>query len=298
VWLAGRTAVRPYAKTILVPSMATTGDRDEFGNRMKGYEAVETSRILPPGLPHYARIDGRAFSTFTRSMQRPFDPRMTAAMIATAKHLVGSTGARIGYVQSDEISLVWLDNPPEIEPLFGSKVHKLTSVLASLAAASFQHELRQSFDSVTANTLCEMLPHFDARVFSLPSKAEAANAVLWRTLDARKNAVSMATRAFYPAKAMHGADQAEMLAMLTDKGIDFEAYPDSFKFGTWLRRAFFDRALSDEQRAAIPEKYRPPVGAVVSRSDVCVVEMPEFAAVRNRAEVIFDGADPITEAKP
>ena len=278
--------------------MATTGDRDEFGDRMKRYEAVETSRTLPPGLPYYARIDGRGFSKFTRSMQRPFDPRMTAAMIATAKHLVGSTGARIGYMQSDEISLVWLDNAPESEPLFGSKVHKLTSVLASLAAASFQHELRQSFNSETAQELCGMLPHFDARVFSLPNTGEAANAILWRTLDARKNAVSMATRAFYPATAMHGADQSTMLRMLADKGIDFEAYPDSFKFGTWLRRAFFDRAHSDEQRAAIPEKYRPPVGAVVSRSDVCVVEMPEFVTLRNRVEVIFDGADPITEAKP
>ncbi len=276
--------------------MTMTGDRDEFGNRMKGYEAVETSRTLPPGLPYYARIDGRAFSTFTRSMQRPFDPRMTAAMIATAKHLVGSTGARIGYVQSDEISLVWLDNTPESEPLFGSKVHKLTSVLASLAAASFQYELRQSFDSVTANTLCEMLPHFDARVFSLPNKIEAANAILWRTLDARKNALSMATRSFYPAKAMHGADQATMLRMLADKEIDFEAYPDSFRFGTWLRRVLFERTITDEQRSAIPEIYRPAAGAVVSRSDVCVFEMTEFVFVRNRVEVIFDGADPITEA--
>lgn len=277
--------------------MTMTSDRDEFGNRMKGYEAVETSRTLPPQLPFYARIDGRAFSNFTRSMQRPFDPRMTAAMIAVAKQLVEATGARIGYVQSDEISLVWLSNTPESEPLFGGKLHKLTSVLASLAAASFQHELRHSFDSEVADQLCAMLPHFDARVFSLPNKVEAANAILWRTLDARKNALCMATRSVYPAKAMHGADQSTMLRMLADKGIDFEAFPDSFRFGTWLRRVWFDRAFSDEQRAAIPRKHWPPVGAVVSRSEVCVVEMPEFAALKNRVEVIFDEADPITEAK-
>lgn len=150
--------------------MSAMARADEFGDRMKAYEAVETERVLDPSLPIYARIDGRAFSTFTRGMRRPFDKRMLDAMVDTTKRLVQSTHARIGYVQSDEISLVWLCDAPESEPLFGGKVHKLTSVLASLAAASFQYELRQSFDEADASVLCCALPHFDARVFSLPSR--------------------------------------------------------------------------------------------------------------------------------
>jgi hypothetical protein len=31
---------------------------DDFGDRMKGYEEVETSRCLDPTLPFCARIDG------------------------------------------------------------------------------------------------------------------------------------------------------------------------------------------------------------------------------------------------
>ena len=46
--------------------MPVTGNSDEFGDRMKAYEAVETSRAFDPALPIYARIDGRAFSAFTR----------------------------------------------------------------------------------------------------------------------------------------------------------------------------------------------------------------------------------------
>jgi len=51
--------------------------KDDFGNRMKDYETVETSRRFMPLLPIYARIDGRCFSDFTRGMERPFDNAMS-----------------------------------------------------------------------------------------------------------------------------------------------------------------------------------------------------------------------------
>lgn len=267
---------------------------DEFGDRMKAYEAFETERALDPSLPIYARIDGRSFSTFTRCMRRPFDERMLAAMVGTTRHLVKSTHARIGYVQSDEISLVWLCDAPESEPLFGGKVHKLTSVLASLAAASFQYELRQAFDEPDAGVLCCALPHFDARVFSLPSKTEAANAFLWRAMDARKNAVSMAARAEFSAKALQGKDQTAMRAMLAEKGINFDvAYPSNFRRGTWLRRVTFERPFTADELARIQEKHRPTPDTLVTRSEVRAIDMPEFNIVANREAVIFDGQEPI-----
>lgn len=272
-----------------------SGERDDFGDRMKAYEAVEASRVLDAGLPIYARIDGRSFSRFTRAMRRPFDERMTETMVGVTKHLVGATYARIGYTQSDEISLVWLADAPESELLFGGKVHKLTSVLASMAAASMQHEIRQSFGAGDADVLCAALPHFDCRVFSLPSKIEATNTFLWRAMDARKNAVSMATRSVYSAKQMHGKDQAAMRAMLADKGIDFESYPASFKWGTWVRRVHYERAFTGAELERIPEKHRPPADALVTRSEVRAVRMPEFHRVLNRVEVIFDAQQPLAE---
>ncbi|HKD28238.1 MAG TPA: hypothetical protein VKC66_20335 [Xanthobacteraceae bacterium] len=50
---------------------------DDFCNHMKAYEATETARKLDPHLSIYARIDGRAFSTFTHDMAR-----MTLCVIA------------------------------------------------------------------------------------------------------------------------------------------------------------------------------------------------------------------------
>ena len=41
-------------------------DKTSFGDRMKGYEAVEAKRRFMPLLPIYARIDGKSFSKFTK----------------------------------------------------------------------------------------------------------------------------------------------------------------------------------------------------------------------------------------
>lgn len=255
---------------------------DDFGDRMKAYEAVETERTLDSALPIYARIDGRSFSRFTRGMTRPFDSRLTEAMIETTKYLVHESHARIGYTQSDEISLVWLADKPE-SVFFSGKVQKMTSVLASMAAAKFA--------TVIPREYAERLPHFDARVFQLPSKIEAANAILWRAMDARKNAISAVAQSQFSHKTLQHQDQKAMLDMLAKAGVDFEQLPACFRLGTFVRRETVERFLNAEELDRIPEEHRP-VGPVM-RSQMTVLNMPPFNTVTNRVEVIFDGADPI-----
>lgn len=259
---------------------------DDFGDRMKMYEAVEDQR-LDPHLPIYARIDGRTFSTFTRGMARPFDPDMTAAMVATCSALVERTHARIGYTQSDEVSLVWLADG-EAEPLFGGRVQKLCSVLAGLATAAFTATLLKS----PLASYASKLPHFDCRVVGLPSRTEAANMFLWRQMDAQKNAVSMAARSLFSHRSLHGKDRRDMLEMLAEAGVNYEGYPASFRHGTFVRRETFERAFTADELARIPEKHRPPTDALVRRSVVRILDAPPLVEVANREAMIFDGADP------
>lgn len=266
--------------------MSVLRDSDDFGNRMKAYEAVETERRLDPGLPIYARIDGRAFSTFTRGMERPFDLRMTEAMIETTRFLVEKSHARIGYTQSDEISIVWLA-ALESDTFFSGKIQKMVSVLASMAAAKFATVIPAEFAG--------RLPHFDCRVFQLPSRDEAANVFLWRAMDARKNAISMVAQSEFSPRALFKKRQADMLAMLADRGIEFEGFPAAFTRGTFVRRGTSLRALTEEELARIPEAYRPT--EPVLRSSVEVIDMPPFNRVKNRAEVVFDAAAPLSEEK-
>jgi tRNA(His) guanylyltransferase len=262
---------------------------DSLGDRMKAYEARETERVFLPMIPVYARIDGRCFSGFTRGMNRPYDERMSAAMIAATKHLVEHTHARIGYTQSDEISLVWLADDPKSEMFFGGKVQKITSVVAALATAAFTRAL---LDGPLADR-AERLPHFDARVFHLPTRAEAANVFLWREQDATKNAVSMAAGHYYSAKALHGKSGAEKQEMLFAKGVNFNDYPAFFKRGTFVRRETTARELTSKERELIPERHRPPEGEKVIRSAVVELNMPRFGSVQNREAVIFNCEAPV-----
>lgn len=261
---------------------------DALGDRMKAYEAAETERRFLPGIPVYARIDGRGFSNFTRGLRRPYDERFTAAMVEATKALVEHTHARIGYTQSDEISLVWQVDNPMGGIFFDGKVQKMASVLAALATAAFTRKVLGSDPEFAG--YAARLPHFDCRVIQLPSRTETANMLLWRNLDATKNAISMAARCHYSHKALHGKSGAEMQEMLFAKGINFNDFPAFFKRGVWVRRAVVERFFRPEELDRIPEAHRPPADALALRSEIQVFDLPKFSTVTNREAVIFDGA--------
>lgn len=251
---------------------------DALGDRIKLYEARETERACMPGLPTYARIDGRCFSRFTKGLDRPYDRRMSAVMIATTVALVEKTNAIIGYTQSDEISLLW-----DQEMLFGGKFQKLSSVLAGIATSAFTIlGLDVFYDRVV-----KLQPSFDCRVFQLPNKVEAVNTLIWREQDTTKNAISMAARTFYSHRELQNKTGPEMQEMIFAKGQNFNDYPVFFKRGTYVRKIQVMKELSDD----IPEQYRP-VGPVM-RSLVTAVEMPVLARVVNRVDVIFEGAESV-----
>ena len=264
---------------------------DLLGGRMKDYEDRETGRRFLPYIPVYARIDGRGFSKFTRDAVKPFDPHISAAMIAATTKLVETTRATIGYTQSDEISLVWTTREPGEDMFFNGKVQKMCSVLAGLATAAFMHSLLDSESDWTDRL--KRLPHFDARVAQLPNREEAANMILWREMDARKNAISMAAHAHFSHKSLHGLSGRDKLAKMAEAGIDFDAYPVAFRRGTFIRRSVISAPMPEDVRLSIPEKSRPEIGAVITRSMVKNVDMPQFNHVTNRADVVFDGAAPI-----
>ena len=264
---------------------------DDLGDRMKFYEAVETDRRFLPMLPIYARIDGRGFSRFTKGMTRPYDVRMTDAMIQTTVDLVGELQADCGYVQSDEISLVWYFPEFKSEMQFDRKVQKLVSVAASSAAASFGVALLDKFEDGLQRL--RRKPHFDCRVIQLPNLTEAANMMLWRNNDATKNAVAMAAHSMFSAKSLHGLGSAAMQErMFQENNVNFNDYPEFFKRGTFVRRVTTERCLTEDELARIPAAKRPAPGQLFTRSKVQPVEVPRFSAVINRVGFLFQGEDP------
>jgi len=229
---------------------------DSLGDRMKLYEDMECGRKFMPRLPVYARIDGRAFSKFTRGMSRPYDESMTAAMIETTRHLVEQTNATIGYTQSDEISLMWHENV-----FFDGRIQKMTSQLAAIASVYFLKEAQNHWPQKVKTKL----PTFDARVFQLPSIEEAINCFVWREWDATKNSISMAAQSVYSHKELMNKNSSQKQDMLFEKGINWNDYPISFKRGTYVKRILVDKEIDDKTWAKIPEDKRPE-SKVVKRS--------------------------------
>src|SRR5262245_47028434 len=112
--------------------------KDGLGERCKTFELAEAGRRAMRGLPLLARLDGRAFHTFTRDLNRPYEHGMSMAMIETTRYLVQEMTALIGYTQSDEITLAWYEpSQSESDYAFDGRFQKLASVLAGMASAKF-----------------------------------------------------------------------------------------------------------------------------------------------------------------
>lgn len=261
-----------------------------LGTRMKCYEAVETKRRFERNKPIYARIDGRGFSKFTKGMKRPYEEEMSKAMIEVTKYLVKETGAVVGYTQSDEISLAWFGDDTKTAFFFDGKIQKMVSNVAALATAKFM-----TYAAVKWPEACEQkLPTFDSRIISMPSFEEVANMFLWRVMDARKNSISMAARAFFSHKSILNKNGADKIEMLKEAGIDFEAYPEFFKHGTFVRNEKFFVSIED---SSIPLQYREGKEGVY-RNKIVEVPVTSFMSVENKVPFMFYGEQPKLIEKP
>jgi len=260
--------------------------------RMKLYEGAEAGRRFMPKLPILARLDGRSFHSFCRGLKRPFDEDFKKLMVSTTKFLVEETNAIVGYRQSDEITLLWYSDDPKSQVFFDGRIMKMTSTLAALATARFNRKLSHYLPDKA-----HLMPTFDCRVWQVPTLEEAANVFLWREQDATRNSIQAAGQAHFSHKQLHGKDTKDIQEMLfQEKGINWNDYPAWAKRGTWVRRERVVRPFTTAEIEKLPAKHearRNPALQVERWETREFVLMCRFAAVRNRVEVVFQGAAPI-----
>ena len=232
--------------------MASKGNANRFSisDRMKEFESVHTQTSLVPGIPVYVRIDGRAFHTFTRGLDKPFDPDFAWTMKETTKHLHDKTNAFISYVQSDEISLCYLE--PSKMP-FETRIFKLESVFAGMASAAF---CVYGMKTKLKDRIEKFIPHFDCRVCQMPLE-EIPNMLLFREHDCLKNAITLVALEHFSNNQIHKKNGDDKIDMLKSIGVDFNRDIDEdFRYGVWFRRAIFQKELDSATLAKIPEKQR------------------------------------------
>ena len=109
---------------------------DALANTIKTLESLYEP-TLNPILPFIIRLDGVSFRKYTASMQKPFDPHFTRAMIGTAFGLLERTSARTAFVQSDEITLAFSGDTENKQLLYNGRVQKIASIIAAHASILF-----------------------------------------------------------------------------------------------------------------------------------------------------------------
>lgn len=213
--------------------------KDSLGDRMKGYESVSQSRVTPRSYT-FLRVDGRAFHSYLKGSKKPFDRDFIEDMDSTAVHLCEQVqNAKLGYVQSDEITILLCDfENINTDQFFGGNVQKIASVVASMASSKFNHLrfLRELRSGSSRNLYSLKLADFDCRVWNVPCRMEAYNTFVWRNNDAARNSISMVAQSLYSHKELHGKSSADKQEMIFTKGINWNAYDKSLKNGRLIVR--------------------------------------------------------------
>lgn len=165
-------------------------------------------------MPVIGRIDGKAFHTFTRGMEKPFDEVFQRSMLYVAVNLCKEIqGCKLAYVQSDEISLLLTDYDEfETEAWFDYRINKMNAVAASIASSHM-------------TLMYEKMALFDARFFNVP-KEDVCNYFVWRQRDAVKNSINMYAQSMFPHGRLQWLNGNELQELMwQEKQFNWNAAP-------------------------------------------------------------------------
>ena len=224
--------------------------KDDLGVRMKTfYEEIPKTKLMRR-TPVAIRIDGKAFHTFTRGFQKPFDEVLIKSMQETTKYLCENIQNCIfGFTQSDEITLILVDYQTlTTEAWFDYEVQKLCSISASMATMAFNKFFYENVFQYNGMASMDMsnkkYPYkeiyakaiekgamFDARCFNIP-KEEVTNLIYWRQLDASRNSVQMVGQAYFSQEELQDKSCSDIQDMLMTKGVNWNDLPTYQKRGS------------------------------------------------------------------
>ena len=222
-------------------------NKDSLGDRMKDFYENRSKTYLTRKVPVILRLDGKSFHTFTKGFVRPYDEVFHECMEYTTRKLCEQIqGCKIGYTQSDEITLLLTDTDTiNTDCWFGYSVQKMCSVAASIATLSFNQRLyeifeyydKDSFEDAESAISVEKLQDklfkatFDCRCFNIPPD-EVINCFIWRQQDATRNAIQMLGQCYFSHKELDCKSCSDIQDMLfSEKAVNFNDMPTAFKRG-------------------------------------------------------------------
>lgn len=264
-----------------------------ISDRMKENYENRTRILLPRRSYTIIRVDGKAFHTYTRGLDFPFDAGLIEDMDMTASYLCKNiVGARFAYVQSDEISILLTDfGDPTTQAWFDNNLQKMSSIAASMATARFNQlrllrksekysipfgndgEKKGNLDYLQIENF--PLAMFDARVFQIPQKLEVENYFIWRQQDATRNSIQSVARSLYSQTELNKKKTNEMQEMIFEKGINWNDYSYREKRGAIIAKNTF---INEKQTELPTSDELSPEDVVRSRWES--IETPIFTQER------------------
>lgn len=255
-------------------------NRDNLGDRMKTYENVTRAHLVRR-MPVIIRLDGKAFHSFTRGFQKPFDGVLMKTMQDTMKYLCENIqGCVLGYTQSDEISLLLIDYQTlTSDAWFCNTVQKMCSISASMATLAFNKFFSANFNEWGRNNIPdwdeggtnkpvdaqlmklantygkrEFTAMFDSRVFNIP-KEDVVNYFVWRQQDSTRNSIQAAGQANFSHKQLMNKTCDQIQDMLfMEKGINWNDYSIPCKRGSCCRKQFMDIECKNDPNKTVMRK--------------------------------------------
>lgn len=199
---------------------------DSLGDRIKRYERAY-QHTLTPRMPVMIRVDGRAFHTYTKGFDRPFDRAMILGMqYATEMTSREMQGFLLAYTQSDEATFLITDTQKlDTQGWFGYEHSKIVSLTASIFSGYFNNAMHGDLPPAS----------FDARAFSIPLD-DAPNAFIWRQRDWERNSLQMLASYYFSHKQLQGKGRRHMHDMLHGVGVNWAELQDWAKNGTFFLR--------------------------------------------------------------
>jgi tRNA(His) 5'-end guanylyltransferase len=233
---------------------------DALGDRMKDYEN-RFRYYLPRRAYTLLRLDGKAFHTFTKGFQRPFDSELVKAMDNTAKYLCENIqGVKLAYVQSDEITLLLTDfEKVRSCSYFDGNIQKITSIPASMAGVVFNDQIRKYKDGITKPAF------FDCRCWSLSDPNEVENTFIWRQQDATRNSIQLVAQSLYSHKQLMHKNTNQLQELIFQKGKNWNDYDDGYKRGRVILKRYYEKEVtlpSGEEKKALRSEWiieAPPI---------------------------------------
>jgi len=210
-------------------------NKNTLGDRCKGYESIYEHYFLPK-TPIIVRCDGKAFHTWTRGCDRPFDQKLITCMFDSAKEVAKNMqGCKGLYAQSDEVTFVLTDDATlETQQWFGGRQNKIESVTAAMMTAYFNKSwIGWNWNNGKFDIRNYTPAIFDARAFQCP-KEDVANVFLWRVKDWERNSLNMFCEQFFSHKELQGQGRADRHEMLHKIGHNWATEcTDQQKNGSW-----------------------------------------------------------------